>query len=96
MASIQQTIGLAEQEARRMQSIKKLQQMRVEARLESDRLIRFLDQSDFYVMTELEDDDSCLFEDAGDAEPSASMTDSDGPRKAKYIAASRCPSLSLK
>ncbi|SFO74612.1 hypothetical protein SAMN05216330_104471 [Bradyrhizobium sp. Ghvi] len=57
MTPLERTIGLAEQEARRVQSIKKLQQMRAEARQEIDRLIRFLDQSDSYVMTELEDDD---------------------------------------
>lgn len=75
MSPLQQMTGLAEQEARRAQSIKKLQQMRVEARQEIDRLIRFLDQSDSYVMTELEDDVSAELEDGGDAEPSLGSFD---------------------
>ena len=35
------------------------QQLRQEARRTIDRLIAFLDRSDSYVMTELEDDDDC-------------------------------------
>ncbi|RXT48759.1 hypothetical protein [Bradyrhizobium betae] len=47
--------------------------MRSEARREIDRLIQFLDRSDQYVMTELEDEDER--EDIGEAEPSLGSFD---------------------
>jgi hypothetical protein len=59
--------GLAQQEAARIQSIHTLQRMRREAMDEISRLIQFLDQSDPYVMTELEDNDDR--EEGGDSEP---------------------------
>jgi hypothetical protein len=49
--------GLAQQESARIRSIQTLSQLRREARDEIARLIQFLDASDSYVMTELEDDD---------------------------------------
>jgi hypothetical protein len=65
--------GLAQQEAGRLQSIQTLQRMRREARNEISRLIQFLDQSDEYVMSELEDDDDR--EEGGDSEPSLGSFD---------------------
>jgi hypothetical protein len=47
---------IAQQQGRR-DAITTLQKLRREAREEITRLIQFLDQSDLYVMTELEDDD---------------------------------------
>ena len=47
---------LALQEARRQRSIVKLRKLRDQARAEIDRLLTFLDASDPYVTTELEDD----------------------------------------
>ena len=68
--------GLVRQEAARIQSIQALHRMRREARDEISRLIRFLDESDEYVMTELEDDISADLEDGGDNEPSLGFLDS--------------------
>jgi hypothetical protein len=65
--------GLAQQEARRVQAILKLRTLRNEARQEITRLISFLDQSDDYVTTELEDDDDR--EQVGDEEPSLGSFD---------------------
>jgi hypothetical protein len=48
-------IGLARQTRAREKSLLKLRRLRKEARDEIRRLIDFLDQSDPYVMTELED-----------------------------------------
>jgi hypothetical protein len=67
--------ALARQEAKRIESINTLRRLRKEARDEISRLIRFLDESDDYAMTELEDDDSCLLEDGGDSEPSLGSFD---------------------
>ncbi|QDM27877.1 hypothetical protein FNL56_18390 [Tardiphaga sp. vice304] len=47
---------LAEQEAARLASVDLLRQLRRQARDEIERLLSFLDASDTYVMTELEDD----------------------------------------
>ncbi|WP_407174555.1 hypothetical protein [Bradyrhizobium sp. STM 3562] len=66
---------LAEQHAMRVEAISTLRRLRREARDEICRLIRFLDESDPYVMTELEDDDSSLFEEGGDSEPSLGSFD---------------------
>lgn len=60
--------GLARQQAERADAIQTLCRLRREAREEIARLIRFLDQSDPYVMNELEDDDER--EPVGDEEPS--------------------------
>ena len=65
--------GLAKQEAARLRSIQSLYRMRRKARDEISRLIEFLDQSDEYVMTELEDDDER--EEGGDSEPSIGSFD---------------------
>jgi hypothetical protein len=59
--------GLARQEAARTNNIQTLCRLRREARDEIARLIRFLDDSDEYVMTELEDDGD--LEEVGDSEP---------------------------
>ena len=63
--------GLARQEAERVQPIRTLLAARREARLQINRLIDFLDQSDPYVMTELEDEAD--LEDVGDSEPALSF-----------------------
>jgi hypothetical protein len=65
--------GLVQQEAARIQSIQTLCRMRREARHEIARLIQFLDASDGYVMTELEDDDDR--EPVADEEPSLGSFD---------------------
>ena len=64
---------LARQQAERLQAVDVLKRLRREARAEIDRLIAFLDQSDTYVMTELEDDDDR--EELGDDEPSLGSFD---------------------
>ncbi|KYH01702.1 hypothetical protein [Bradyrhizobium sp. DOA1] len=54
--------GLARQQRRRRKALKTLSQLREEASAEIDRLIAFLDASDAYVATELEeqvDDQPC-------------------------------------
>jgi hypothetical protein len=51
------TARLATQQRERQTSLYALARLRKEARAEIDRLIQFLDQSDLYVMTELENDD---------------------------------------
>src|SRR5579871_1183979 len=71
----QSMAALVQQEAKRIESIQTLRRLRKEARDEISRLIQFLDQSDPYVLTELEDDDSCLFEEGGDLEPSLGSFD---------------------
>lgn len=48
--------GLARQQRRRRMALKTLAQLREEASTEIERLIAFLDQTDFYVRTELEMD----------------------------------------
>jgi hypothetical protein len=68
-----QRVGLTEQEFRRAQSLRTLQRLRKEAQDEIHRLIRFLDVSDEYVMTELEDE--AELEDAGDGEYSLGSFD---------------------
>lgn len=60
--------GLAQQQAVRVQAVTSLKNLRREARAEINRLLDLLDQSDSYVMTELEDDDDR--EEVGDTEPS--------------------------
>lgn len=65
--------GLAMQERLRETALYDLTRLRKEARAEIDRLIQFLDQSDTYVMTELEEDDDR--EEGGDAEPSLGSFD---------------------
>lgn len=65
--------GLAMQERLRENALHDLARLRKEARAEIDRLIQFLDQSDTYVVTELEEDDER--EDGGDAEPSLGSFD---------------------
>jgi hypothetical protein len=65
--------GLALQEAARLESIQTLARMRREARDEISRLIQFLDASDQYVMTELEDEAG--LEDGGESEPSLGSFD---------------------
>lgn len=49
--------GLAMQERLRDTALHDLARLRKEARAEIDRLIQFLDRSDTYVMTEVEEDD---------------------------------------
>jgi hypothetical protein len=65
--------GLARQNADRAASLQTLRRMRGEARGEIDRLIAFLDASDPYAMSELEDDDDR--EEVGDSEPSLGSFD---------------------
>ena len=48
---------LAIQQRTRETALRRLRKLRKKAEAEIDRLIAFLDQSDEYVMTELEDDD---------------------------------------
>jgi hypothetical protein len=60
--------GLARQQVDGVAAIRRLHRMRGEARDEISRLIDFLDASDPYVMTELDDSDER--EDGGDSEPS--------------------------
>jgi hypothetical protein len=65
--------GLAQQEVVRVQSVQTLCQLRREARDEISRLIQFLDASDEYVMTELEEEAG--LEEGGDSEPSLGSFD---------------------
>jgi hypothetical protein len=65
--------ALAHQQLRRTESINTLLRHRKEARDEIFRLIEFLDASDEYVMTELEDD--AELEEGGDSEPSLGSFD---------------------
>ena len=60
--------ALAQQQLMRIHSIRSLVRLRKDARDEISRLIEFLDASDEYVMTELEDD--AELEEGGDSEPS--------------------------
>ncbi len=64
---------LADQEQERRGNISKLLRLRKEASAEIHRLIAFLDASDPYVTTELEDDDDR--EEVGDNEPSLGSFD---------------------
>jgi hypothetical protein len=59
--------ALAQQQLQRVRSVSALARLRKEARDEISRLIEFLDASDEYVMTELEDDGE--LEDGADSEP---------------------------
>jgi hypothetical protein len=72
--SIHTTIppGLARQQRERERALKRLVKLRKKAADEIEKLIAFLDQSDTYVMTELEEDDR---EDVGDDEPSLGSFD---------------------
>ena len=65
--------ALAQQQLQRVRSINALARLRREARDEISRLIEFLDASDEYVMTELEDEAD--LEDGGDSEPSLGSFD---------------------
>jgi hypothetical protein len=65
--------ALAQQQLQRVRSINALARLRKEARDEIGRLIEFLDASDEYVMTELEDEAD--LEDVGDSEPSLGSFD---------------------
>src|ERR1700734_4097357 len=65
--------ALARQQLMRDQSIKALLRLRREARDEIGRLIEFLDASDQYAMTELEDE--AELEDGGGPEPSLGSFD---------------------
>jgi hypothetical protein len=65
--------ALAQQQLKRIQSIQTLVRLRREAKAEISRLIEFLDASDNYVMTELEDD--AELEEVGDSEPSLGSFD---------------------
>ncbi|MCS3503757.1 hypothetical protein M2189_006726 [Bradyrhizobium japonicum] len=64
--------NLLAQQRTRGETIATLQKLRREARNEIARLIQFLDQSDPYVMTELEDDDE---REPEEAEPSLGSLD---------------------
>src|SRR5579871_3627068 len=66
-------LSLARQNAARETALQNLQRLRREARGEIDRLLAFLDQSDPYVMTELEEEDDR--EDVGDIEWSLGFLD---------------------
>lgn len=79
--------GLARQERRRQAALRRLAKLRATARGEIDRLIAFLDASDPYVMTELEDqvDDSPI----DDTELEQSI----GPEDLELDAADLEPSL---
>ena len=66
-------LALARQNAARGAALLNLRSLRREAREEISRLIAFLDASDPYVMTELEDDDDR--EEVGDSEPSLGSFD---------------------
>jgi hypothetical protein len=65
--------GLAQQEVVRVQSVQTLCQLRREARDEISRRIQFLDASDEYDMTELEEEAG--LEEGGDSEPSLGSFD---------------------
>ena len=65
--------ALAQQQLMRVKSINALIRLRREAREEISRLIEFLDASDEYVMTELEDE--AEHEEGGDSEPSLGSFD---------------------
>jgi hypothetical protein len=60
--------GLARQQRERERALKRLVKLRKKAADEIEKLIAFLDQSDTYVMTELEEESDR--EDVGDDEPS--------------------------
>src|SRR5689334_12991830 len=62
--------GLAVQRRTRGASLQTLAKLRREAAAEIERLIAFLDASDPYVASELEDDISADLEDEGESEPS--------------------------
>src|SRR5579871_5483587 len=66
-------LSLARQNAARAYTLQSLQRLRRAAREEISRLIAFLDQSDPYVMSELEDEDDR--EPVGDEEPSLGSLD---------------------
>jgi hypothetical protein len=65
--------GFAAQQRERETALHNLGRLRKEASAEINRLIAFLDSSDEYVTTELEDDDDR--EDGGDTEPSLGSFD---------------------
>jgi hypothetical protein len=65
--------ALARRQLMRIHSIQSLVRLRRDARDEISRLIEFLDASDEYVMTELEDE--AELEEGGDSEPSLGSFD---------------------
>lgn len=67
--------GLAAQERAREKALRRLSRLRKRASAEIERLIAFLDASDSYVATELEDDISADLEEVGDDEPSLGSPD---------------------
>lgn len=67
-ASVGLLSGLALQQRERKASLQRLARLRKEASAEIDRLIAFLDASDPYVTTELEDEISADLEDGDPAE----------------------------
>ncbi|MDN4982290.1 hypothetical protein QY049_03510 [Bradyrhizobium sp. WYCCWR 13022] len=67
--------GLAAQERSREKALRRLRRLRKWASAEIERLLAFLDQSDEYVQTELEDDISADLEEVGDDEPSLGSPD---------------------
>jgi hypothetical protein len=75
--------GLAEQQAARLESLEALARLRREARDEILKLIQFLDQSDPYAMTELEEDDDR--EPLGDEEPSLGSFDQVTNQEKSYL-----------
>jgi hypothetical protein len=81
--------NLLAQERSRRATIATLQRLRREARNEIARLIQFLDQSDPYVMTELEDDDEREpddeAEDGADDEPSLGSSGHEGSGAICYL-----------
>jgi hypothetical protein len=75
--------GLLGQEATRLQTIRTLGRLRREARDEISRLIQFLDASDEYVMSELEEEDER--ESVGDEEPSLGSFDQVTNQEKSYL-----------
>lgn len=68
--------GLANQQAARAEALQRLRKLRKAARDEIDRLLDFLDASDDYVQTELEDAvDDVACDGEGDEEPSLGSFD---------------------
>ncbi|MCK1447248.1 hypothetical protein IVB34_40190 [Bradyrhizobium sp. 2] len=85
--------GLALQQRERARALSDLARLRKEASAEITRLIAFLDASDPYVMTELEDDISAELEDGGDTEPSLGSFDRMTNQEKSYRQVSHCAFL---
>jgi hypothetical protein len=75
--------GLEGQQSARLESLEALARMRREARDEILKLIQFLDQSDPYAMTELEEEDDR--EPVGDEEPSLGSFDQVTNQEKSYL-----------